>query len=450
MSSIDQATVVRHIREGTDLMSLPQSLSDVLKETGNPNFNAESLSRLILRDPALTGRILRVANSSFYSRFANIKTVHQAVQLLGVNSVKCLALSTSIFRPEKIHQQTGIDAQALFSHFLTVAAGSDMIAKAIGHKNPEEAFVAGLLHDIGLMYLLETYPQQYRRVLQRQAELKSSLAAEVELFGLDHTEAGYHLATRWRLPEYICDAVRMHHRHSMAGEVNVVGRCVMLAILLAPGGYPGFIDEIEEKSRIRPELAASLGLSRPQTDAISVSMMRASMEIAAHMEIDIGSTEDILARANREIWQTYLTVENLYKERQELTAKLLAEERQKGALESKNIAISTLSHYLNNAAMAVYGRSQILRMVYERGDTESLIHRLPESLDVIDRSIKKIVAVVTEIKTISPIDHVKFLDTSQALNIDDRVERRLQIMEKESGLILPDDAMVEDEAGASH
>jgi two-component system cell cycle response regulator len=445
MSSIDQTTVVRQIREGADLLSLPQSLSAILKETDNPNFTADSLARVILHDPALTGRILRVANSSFYSRFSSIKTVHQAVQLLGVNTVKCLALSSSVFRPDRIQQQTGIDARPLFSAFMTVAAGADMIAKAIGHKTPEEAFVAGLLHDIGVVYLLETYPKHYRRVLEHQVEAKTLLGAEVEVFGLDHAEVGYHLATRWRLPQYICDAIRAHHRVLAPDEVNVVGRCVMLSTLLTPSAMTNYLEDFEEKILAREQLAKLLKLTRQQVDSASVSMMSASMEIAEYMEIDIGSTEEILGRANKEIWKTYLTIENLFKERQELTVKLLAEERQKGALESKNIAISTLSHYLNNAAMAVYGRSQLLRMVYDRGNSEALLQRLPESLNVIDRSIKKIVAVVAEIKAISPIDDVKFLDTSHALNIDDRVDRRLHEMEKESGLVLPEEATIGNE-----
>ena len=437
---MDQTTVVRHIREGADLLSLPQSLSAILKETDNPNFTADSLAKVILHDPALTGRILRVANSSFYSRFSNIKTVHQAVQLLGVNTVKCLALSTSIFRPERIQQQTGIDAKHLFGALLTVAAGADMIAKAAGYKTAEEAFVAGLLHEIGLVYLLETYPQEYRRVLENDVKAKTLLDAEVEVFGLDHAEVGFHLATRWRLPQFICDAIRSHHRVLTLDDVNVVGRCVMLSVLLVPSPIAAYVEDLEEKIRARERVADSLNLTRQHLDAVSMSIMSASMDIAEHMEIDIGSPDEILARANKEIWKTYLTIENLFKERQELTTKLLTEERQKGALESKNIAICTLSHYLNNAAMAVYGRSQILRMMSQRNDPQALLQRLPESLNVIDRSIKKIVAVVAEIKEISPIDDIKFIATSNAMNIDDRVEKRLQHMEKESGLVLPEEA----------
>lgn len=436
---MDEVTIVRHIRGGHDLLSLPQTLSEILKEAENPNFTADALARIILRDPVMTSRLLKVANSSFYSRISGIKTVNQAVQLLGMTTVKCLALSTSIFQPEKIKAETGIDAKQLFSSFLTVATGAERLARAVGYKRPEEVFVAGLLHDIGIVYLLEYYPQQYRRILDRKVKATTMSAAEKEVFGIDHCEVGYHLTTRWRLPAYVCDSVRSHHNFLSVEDVDVVGRCVLLASLIAPNPIGAFAEDLEERLMMLGRVAASLNLSQNQVDEVSTSMLSASVEIAQHMGVDIGTTEELLIRANREIWHTYLTIDNLFKERQELTAKLLAEERQKGALESKNIAIATLSHYLNNATMAVYGRSQILRMMSERGNIDTLIKQLPGSLDVIDRSIRKIVAVLAEIKDISPIDDVKFINTSQALNIDDRVARRLKEMEKDSGLVLTEE-----------
>ena len=81
--------------------------------------------------------------------------------------------------------------------------------------------------------------------------------------------------------------------------------------------------------------------------------------------------------------------------------------------------------------MAISGRSQIIRMHHRKGDSEYLMSEMPKSLDIIDRSIRKIVAVLAEIAEISPIDKVEFLSTSQALNIDDRIARRMEEMEKD-------------------
>ncbi len=436
---MDKITIVQHIRTGHDLLSLPQTLSEILKEAENPNFNAESLSKIILRDPALTGRVLKVANSSFYSRASNIRTVNQAVQLLGMTTVKCLALSTSIFRPEKIAKESGLDPKLLFNTFLTVATGSERIAQVTGYKRPEEAFIAGLLHDVGILYLLEYYPQEYRKILEHKVKAHRLLDAEIEIFGVDHAEIGYHLATRWRLPDYVCNAIRSHHVFASVDEYDAISRFVLLSTVLMPESIGHFAGDLEERVQMMNRIGASLDLSVRQIDEISLHMITATVQVATQMGVDIGTAEELLTRANREIWRTYSTIENLFKERQELTSRLLAEERQKGALESKNIAIATLSHYLNNAAMAVYGRSQIMRMMCSRSDAESVTKKLPDSLDVIDRSIRKIVAVLAEIKAISPVEEMKFINTSMALNLDERIDSRLKAMEHESGLILPDE-----------
>ena len=95
---MDRISIIENIRTNNKLLSLPQVLSEVLKEVGKEDSSPDSLARIILKDPSLTGRVLRLSNSSFYHRFSDIKTVNQAVSVLGVTTVKCLALSSSIFR----------------------------------------------------------------------------------------------------------------------------------------------------------------------------------------------------------------------------------------------------------------------------------------------------------------------------------------------------------------
>lgn len=444
---MDQITIAKHIRDGHDLLSLPQTLSEILKEAENPNFTADALAKIILRDPAMTGRILKVANSSFYSRTSGIRNVNQAVQLLGMNTVKCLALSTSIFRPDKIARATGVDPKQLFNSFLKVATGAERVAQAVGYPHPEEAFVAGLMHDIGLVYLLEYYPSEYRKIIDHQVKATKLMEAEKLVFGIDHSEVGFLLATRWRLPDYMCNAIRSHHEFLSMDDFDTIGRCVLFAAVLTPDSFGNYAGDLEERVYTLGRVARSLGISTSQVEEISISMATATVKIAGEMEVDIGTVEELLSRANREIWRSYSTIESLFKERQELTGRLLTEERQKGALESKNIAIATLSHYVNNAAMAVYGRSQIIRMMNERRDIDFLTEKLPASLDVIDRSIQKIVAVLAEIKAISPIEEMKFISTSLALNLDERIDQRLKDLKKESGLVLPDEV---EEATGQH
>jgi HD-like signal output (HDOD) protein len=424
----DKVGVIERILRDDEILSLPQALTEILREVDKPSSSAESLSRIILKDPALTSRILKLSNSAYYHRFARSTTVHQAVQVLGLSTVKCLALSSSVFNSERIKVSTHLDVKQFFAGILTIAVAAQKLAQVAGLKSSEEAFIAGLLHDIGIMFFLTHYPDQYRRVIEHERRAVRLVDAERQELGIDHAEAGYHLAMKWRLPQGICEAVRDHHNFLEVKPGVTVTNVLRMATLVANDAFEGYDRDPLEKLQHTNHLMNVLGLKREQIDTISMSLLTDAVQVAEYLETDIGSIEEILTRANREICRTYLIVQNLFKEREELTQKLLAEERAKGAIEAKNIAIATLSHYVNNAAMAMFGRTQILRQRLEKGDTEKLLAVMPQSLDVIENGIRKTVAVLDEIKAISPIDEVAFYNMSQAMNIDDRIEKRLAEM----------------------
>jgi HD-like signal output (HDOD) protein len=433
--------IIEEIKRHDDLLSLPQALSEILREIEKPDFGPDKLVRIVLKDPALTSRILKMANSSFYHRFSDISTVNQAVQVLGMTTVKCLALSTTVFNMARLDASTGMDTKRFFAYILSVASAAKRLAQMLSFRAAEEVFVAGLLHEIGTLFYLHHYPKDYRMVRARSTGMQNLLDAEVDVFGIDHCQVGYHLAKRWRLPEHICDAIGNHH--SVADPVREISvkNILRLACLLNQDGGEVRPYDLESRLLQITRLAGALSLSTPQVNEVSSSLLSWTVSAATYLDIDIGSTEEILSRANRELWNAYSMLENLFKERQELSHKLLTEEHARGAIESKNIAIATLSHYVNNAIMAIYGRSQILRQACRSEDTHKLKTSLPTSLDVIDKSIRKIVAVLEEIKEISPIDDIAFYEMSKAMNIDDRIERRMTELGNESGLVLPEEAV---------
>lgn len=437
---VDKVNVIERILRDDDILSLPQALTEILREVDKPNSSAESLSRIILKDPALTSRLLKLANSAYYHRFARSTNVHQAVQVLGLSTVKCLALSSSVFNAEKIKDATRLDVKHFFAGVLTIAVAAQKIAKVTALKSSEEAFIAGLLHDIGIMFFLTHYPEEYRRVIGHEKRAVRLVDAERQELGIDHAEAGYHLAMKWRLPQQICEAIRDHHNFLELKPGITVANVLRMGTLIANDAFEGYERDPLEKLQQTNHLATVLGLTREQIETVSMSLLSDAVQVAEYLEADIGSIEEILTRANREIWRTYLIVQNLFKEREELTQKLLAEERAKGAVEAKNIAIATLSHYVNNAAMAMFGRTQILRQRLAKGDTEKLLAVMPQSLDVIENGIRKTVAVLDEIKAISPIDEVAFYNMSHAMNIDDRIEKRLAQMGSSPGDVIRPDA----------
>lgn len=423
--------IIEQIQSNDKLLSLPQVLSEVLEEVNKEDFSADSLAKIILKDPPLTGRILRLANSSFYNRMTEIKTVNQAVSLLGVTTVKCMALSSSVFHPDKVKAESGVDAKAMFANTLSVASASEKIAKAAGYKAPDEAFIAGLLHDIGILYFVHHHAEEYSGIIGKAIKADTLIEAEKTIFGIDHTEVGSHLAKIWRLPEYVIESIAVHHNSPQNDNNDILQNSVALAVLLTNDSFSGYSMGLEERLRLINEYASILSLSKEQINDVSSSMLAGTIDVAEYLGVDIGNIEEILVTANEEIWKSYLTIENLFKERQELSKLLLIEERAKGAIESKNITMATLSHYLNNAIMIIYGRSQLMHMMQSRGDNDRLIENIPKDLEVINHSINKIVAILEEMKSISPVDKKQFYNVSKALNIDDCIEKRMTTMKKD-------------------
>ena len=136
-----------------------------------------------------------------------------------------------------------------------------------------------------------------------------------------------------------------------------------------------------------------------------------------------------------------MSIQKLFKQRQELTGRILHEERERGLLEAKQVAVSTLAHYINNASMQISGQSQIIRMFLERKSPEEIVAGLPNVLNNIDEAIRKTVAVLEEISDLNTLDDMKYFDRSKILNIDERIKSRLEKLGKDThGIVLPKDA----------
>lgn len=429
---MDKTTIIEQIRGNNNLLSLPQTLSEVLKEVDKENFSANSLAKIILKDPSLTGRILKVANSPFYQRFGKIKTVQQAVSILGITTVKCMALSSSIMHPDKVSAESGVNTQSFFMYILSIAAASEQIAKHLGYKAPEEAFIAGLMSDIGILFFLHYYSHEYNKIITGQVQDNNLVKAEQTVFGVDHMEVGYYLAQAWNLPDYVLTTIKGHHDVSNIQDDQILPNAIKLSVLLTTDEFSGFNQPIEKRLEEVSNVSAKIGIKKEQVDEVSFSLLSRTVETAEYIGVDVGDIEEILMRANQEIWKSYLTIENLFKERSELTQKLLEEERARGAEESKNMAMATMSHYLNNAAMAIFGRSQLLRMYSKRNQSQKILENLTANLDIVDNSVKKIVAVLEEMKEISPIDNIRLHRMSEALNLDGRIKERMSKIDFEN------------------
>lgn len=429
MGSMKELKYIDRIQKGGSLLSLPQSLSQILTMMTADDFSMEDLSNVIMKDPGLTSRVLRMANSAFYRQRAEISTVNQAVMMLGVMQVKCLALSASIFQTDLLQTRYQIDVKEMFSHFISVAIGCRMLAEAVDFKAAEEAFVAGLLHDIGLVYFIHHYPDDYRTVIDRVGGYSNLVEAEQDILGIDHAAIGEMLARKWNFPENLCAAIGDHHRVPDEIEDHTILHFVQLSELINKPVIDSRLKNIEQRLAHINHLGGQLQLDRRKIDEIAFSLLAETITTAKYLGIDIGDPVEVVTRANKELLDSYLTIENLFRERQELSRRILAEERRAAMMETKNIALATLSHYINNAAMAISGRGQMVTMFVDRGEIVDENRRLETVVAVIEKSVNKIMAVLQEMRELTNLEEIEKYSDSQAINIDDRVKDRLRRME---------------------
>ncbi|WHZ24045.1 MAG: Metal-dependent phosphohydrolase, HD subdomain [Nitrospira sp.] len=228
----------RRIEQVGELPTLPHVVQRLASMIGRPNVSAEDIGALIEKDHVLSAKVLRLANSPFYGFPSRIGSVAHAVVVLGLNVVKGLTLCATAFDMMKA---TGMDQ--LWRHSLGVAITAHLLGTKAAMKNPEEVFVAGLLHDIGKVVLYVKWPDVGARITAAAHQTSRSLMeAEQTLFEVTHADVGGWLAAAWHLPTGLREPILYHHRPAAAQEAPLQTAIVHVADVLVKGlacGNPG-------------------------------------------------------------------------------------------------------------------------------------------------------------------------------------------------------------------
>ena len=210
MDDLRLQTLVRQVR---DLPALPAAVVRVMQLTDDPKAGTADVARALASDQALAARVLKLANSAFYGSSRRISTVSEAVVTLGMRTTRNLVMATSC--QEMLERDVvgyALPRGALWRHSLACASAAQALAQRARYRATEEAFVAGLLHDIGKVVLNTHLKAQFVQVLLRAAGGELTFTeAEQEVLGFDHAEAGACLLERWNLPASLVTAVRWHH-----------------------------------------------------------------------------------------------------------------------------------------------------------------------------------------------------------------------------------------------
>jgi putative nucleotidyltransferase with HDIG domain len=231
-------TALRLAAERTvTLPTFPAVASRLIEEVARPDATSEEIGRILSRDPALTARTLKLANSDFYGFPRKVGSVDLAVLVLGTHTIRDLVLTSSVLQALG---KTGSSLEGLLSHSMACGIAARALAERAKYRLTGDAYAAGLLHDVGKVVLRQADPERFDQVLARcRAENVAAAEAEQELFGSDHAEVGGWLAERWGLPADIVEAIACHHRPDAATRNPALASLVHIANFLAQrAGYP--------------------------------------------------------------------------------------------------------------------------------------------------------------------------------------------------------------------
>jgi len=205
------------IARTSSLPSTPAIYRELIRLLQAPDTSAHRIASMLARDMAMTAKVLQLVNSAFFGLRRHITSAEDAVMFLGVETVKALALSVSAFSSFNAAACRRYSIEQAQQHSSRVAAIARAIARAqrAAKSAVDDAFVAGLLHDVGQLVFVAHHPEQYDQVLNAVATRNQTVSeAEREVFGTTHAEVGGYLLWLWGLPDSVVEAVAFHHEPS--------------------------------------------------------------------------------------------------------------------------------------------------------------------------------------------------------------------------------------------
>ncbi len=201
------------IEELRTLPTLPPVAVKILEVASDENSSRREITRLVETDQSLTAKILRIANSAFLGVSCEVATVEKATALLGLDFIRSMALSILVVNTFENEENGSFDMSAFWHHSFACAIAGELLAEKLHYPRPEEAFVAGLLHDLGKLVLFRWNPDLYLSVVALAQESHSSLLQQEESqLGIGHTKVAKILMESWKFPGTLVSAAWLHHQ----------------------------------------------------------------------------------------------------------------------------------------------------------------------------------------------------------------------------------------------
>jgi putative nucleotidyltransferase with HDIG domain len=264
----------RQIIEGRQLPALPVVVTKVLGMLSNPDLNMRVLCPVLSGDVALAARIIAISRSPYYGQRTLPTTLQAAVQVMGLRDLRNVIISVVTYG---LFKSGGQVAETLWAHSLGVALASRILTFRSGRLDPEQAFLAGLLHDVGQMVFLQGDGEGYSRMARAACLNGTPIAdAEQELYGFDHDSIGAKMLESWNIEEEIGKAVGAHHNHEQMTDAKSLPAVLIMADYLAFKAGLGFFTPAPFPAR---EILRSFAFENDEVLAQAVEEVRCAFGV---------------------------------------------------------------------------------------------------------------------------------------------------------------------------
>lgn len=251
-----------------NLASLPDVCLKINQMADDPHSSIQDLKSVIETDPALSAKLLKIANSSFYGYASKIEDLNRAIMLIGTQGLRDLVWTMSSISSFSKLSNDLVDMKTFWEHSLYTATVARILAKKCHVINQDRIFLSGLLHDVGNLALYQYMPNEMHEVFSRVNETGERLTlVEKSVLGFTHPAVSYALLKMWNLPDNLCQSVAYHHHPSQCKAYRMDASIVHIADNIAKlAGKKG--NHLTKQVNIDPHVWDVTGLSEKIIDSV--------------------------------------------------------------------------------------------------------------------------------------------------------------------------------------
>ena len=207
-----EKSVIDRINSLQDLPSLPHILVKLMEACSDESGSLGDIATILSHDPSLCSKVLRLVNSAYYGLGSRVEGIDQAVAYLGTSAVKNIAVCSAVYQAFNSRKgDKAFNLKVFWWHSLKCALLARIFAKEVAYGSPDEAFVAGLLHDIGKLVLWVNFSEKYTALIKKYVNRPEMLTAAESQLGATHSQIGAWLLDRWKFQSFVADSALYHH-----------------------------------------------------------------------------------------------------------------------------------------------------------------------------------------------------------------------------------------------